>query len=128
MSTPRYVVKRVGNDFQVKRSDSMHRFNSAAFSAGGGALTLLGLRRGGLSGGVVAAVGGLLLYRGITGENPLACLTAHQSAIFEEGAPGPSHQHEHKIGQAQQTPQDPTEEAAMESFPASDAPAHSARK
>ena len=131
MSTPRYVVKRVGDDFKVQRCDPDFKVNSAALAIGGGALALLGLGRGGFSGLTLATVGGLLLYRGVTGRNPLAKVADAASGIgpakFKQGEPGPSHQHQHQIGQEQQTPQDPVEEMAMESFPASDPPAHGAR-
>ena len=73
-------------------------------AAGGAAITLLGLRRGGLAGGLLAAAGGTLAARAAMGCHDLATLRGW----IEQ--------------QRRRSRGDVVNEASDESFPASDSP------
>jgi uncharacterized membrane protein len=77
-----------------------------ASAIGGGALTLYGLGRRSISGGILAAFGASLLYRGIGGHCPL-----YEALGIKTTGGNP------------QTTTDVVAGASEDSFPASDAPA-----
>jgi hypothetical protein len=95
------------------------------WAVGGGLLAVFGLTRRSLPGVLMSAAGGAMIYRGVTGRNPLRGVQRLWSSICCEPPAGqtPSYQHDFK-GRATQLPEDQVEEASMESFPASDPPAH----
>jgi hypothetical protein len=68
-----------------------------------------------------ACAGAAMLYRGLTGRNPLELL-AHR-ASRNDASLAPSYQNE-QTGRSAQLPDDEVDEASMESFPASDPPGH----
>lgn len=75
--------------------------------AGGAALAAMGLRQRGVLGGLLTAVGGVLVYRGLSGHADLTQARAWGAAALRDGG--------YLAG-------DQTDEAARESFPASDPP------
>jgi hypothetical protein len=128
MASPRFVVKRIGNDYKILPADAQGVALSALPLAGGGLLALKGLFRGGLLGQLMFLTGSGLVYYGITGKNPIDEVRKVVDQFQNQGGGerpdhGPSHQHDDQA-QSTQQPQDEVDESGMESFPASDPPAH----
>ena len=92
----------------MARVRSLDTANTFAL-AGGAAIALLGLRKRGIVGGFLAAAGGLLVYRGLTGHRDLTQARAWTRATLRDAG---------YLGENQ------LDEAVKESFPASDPPSH----
>ena len=77
MASPRFVVKRIGNDYKILRADAQAVALSALPLAGGGILALKGLFRGGDG-----------IYRGSTGGGEKPGATAKGCATTQSSGPG----------------------------------------
>ncbi|HEX6323539.1 MAG TPA: hypothetical protein VFZ36_07430 [Vicinamibacterales bacterium] len=77
--------------------------------AGGATLAAMGLRQRGILGGLLTAVGGLLVYRGLSGHADLT-----QARAWGEA----------ELRRRGYLAENQVDEAAEESFPASDPPSH----
>lgn len=92
---------------------------------GGGLLAAAGLRRGSAAGAVMALVGGVLAARGLSGHCPVYdAMNSHAGKNHAGGgeAPGPARAARHPGDIHGPTRAETVDEAAEESFPASDPP------
>ncbi len=123
MANKRFVAKKVGDQYVLVPQGKDQEMCRVAWGAGGALLALMGKHRGGLLGLGAMALGGGMVYRGVMGYSPLKAILSDQRR-GQSGDPKQTPSYHHDWKGASQVPIDEVDEAAMESFPASDPPAH----
>jgi hypothetical protein len=121
VATPTFIVRKFGDRYVPVRQDSCPA-TRAAYAGGGALLCVAGRHRGGLLGKVAFVAGGMLMFRGLLGYNPLQLCCSNRGAPDAPPSLAPSYQNDLPV-RAPQMPEDVVDEQSMESFPASDPPA-----
>ena len=126
MANKRFTAKKVGDQYVMVPQGTQHEMTRGLCAAGGILVGLFGFRRGGLLGMLVMLFGMGWAYKGFTGRSPIEKLLGQQRG-GRRGEPSQSPSHQGDWKESAQLPADELDEAAMESFPASDPPAPAVR-
>jgi hypothetical protein len=119
MAKRSYVALKVGDSYHILPRMPSSQPQHLLMVGAGAFLGVLGFRQRGMIGGLLLAAGGLLVASGLTGTDMIRRLGALCRRRHDDGGPSYANQNP-KI---RQTAMDDVEEASMQSFPASDAPA-----
>jgi hypothetical protein len=122
MANKRFAAKKVGDQYVLVPQGGGQELTRTLCAVGGITAAFFGLRRGRLSGLLITLFGVGWAYKGFTGRNPIEqVLCERPGGRHGDPRQTPSHQGDWK--ETAQLPADDLDEAAMESFPASDSPA-----
>lgn len=124
MTTPRYAVRLIEDDYVLEPIIQRSTAKQLFWTAGGLGLLYYSLKRTGLLGPAVGAFGAIIAWRSFTGRPALPQrATAAQREMPEQLGPSYQRDKQDLEQRFEQRAVDQVEEASMESFPASDAPA-----
>ncbi|HSV15553.1 MAG TPA: hypothetical protein VLI90_14930 [Tepidisphaeraceae bacterium] len=122
MSTPHYVAEKVKDQYLLVRQDVPVATAHPEMCIGGGILMLMGLFGRGPARLLCWLLGGTLLWTGLACRGK-RCSGSGSRRKVRHMPRGPSYEGEDDGLRLRQKPLDETDEASMESFPASDPPA-----